>query len=588
MKRWTILAVVALVVLAAVVLSERRKAMAPVSPDPLLYFVADTEHELTRLPVAATRWSDAEEIKIGDEMAREYLRRPRAESDEAQPGTRTIEGYVQRVGSRVAAYAHRKLPYKFHYVPDGNFMNAFALPGGHVFVGAGLMNFMDSEDELASVLGHEIEHIDHYHCAERAQLEMRVRKIPLGGLVALPAEIFMAGYSKDQELESDREGTKLAVWAGYSPLGALRMFESFERLYSEYVTRAQSPQEELSQVAEQTIRDYFRSHPATSARIAQIRAMIAAEHWESRTRERDLEVAYFFWTKRAREACEAGKYERCEGLAKRSLAMNPSQPLALETLADALFMQANFSGAAESLRKYLDDYAFNAKRQETYAHDMALLDRYSEALAASGNPAQSAAKFRAWLASRFGSAVPDDAQADFAGLQLLAGNDTPASEAVQPDSPGLLVGRIGWWNYRAGRYADAVALLTRAVEQLPGDEALTRRLGWALIEQHKYGSALQRFEQTLGNRRVNPWLPRQVERRRTSDDVSMGIAVARWRANQKDEAEKWFSGAIVDRPQWMNPRWVQALYSPLVVKSILEMRVEQEQHHSVSSVHAPE
>ena len=123
---------------------------------------------------------------------------------------------MTRVGRSWPRDAHRKLPYKFHYIPDPIFINAFALPGGHVYVGAGLLELMDSEDELAAVLGHEIEHIDHYHCAERVQREQALRKIPLGGLVALPVEVFEAGYSKDQELEADREGTRLAVEAGYS------------------------------------------------------------------------------------------------------------------------------------------------------------------------------------------------------------------------------------------------------------------------------------------------------------------------------------------------------------------------------------
>jgi len=208
MKRWIIFAGIVLLSVASVVLSELRKVDVPASPAALLYLVADTEQELTRMPVRFARMPDAEEIRIGDELARSYAAQ---EERENTPEATIVEHYITRVGSELATHAHRILPYKFHYIPNPNFVNAFALPGGHVYVGAGLVSLMDSEDELAAVIGHEIEHIDHYHCADRVQQEQALRKIPLGGLVALPIEIFEAGYSKDQELEADREGTRLAV-----------------------------------------------------------------------------------------------------------------------------------------------------------------------------------------------------------------------------------------------------------------------------------------------------------------------------------------------------------------------------------------
>jgi predicted Zn-dependent protease len=131
------------------------------------------------------------------------------------------------------------------------FINAFTLPDGHVYVGAGLLSYIDSEDELAAVMGHEIEHIDHSHCAERVQQEQALHKIPFGGLIALPIEVFEAGYSKDQELAADREGTRVAVATGYSANGAIRMFETFDRLFKEYQAMASTPQQEMSQVAQQ-------------------------------------------------------------------------------------------------------------------------------------------------------------------------------------------------------------------------------------------------------------------------------------------------------------------------------------------------
>jgi len=289
MKRWLALVLVVACGVSAVVVSEWQRVDVQASPAALLRWLAGFQREATRLPASATRLSDADEVRIGNEMAdRVAPRLPAASADSA------VETYVQLVGARVAAHTHRKLTYRFHYLPDISFIDAFALPGGHVFIGAGLIRFMDSEDELAAVLGHEVEHIDHYHCSERVQVEARLRKIPLGALVNLPIKLFQAGYSKDQELEADREGTRLAVQAGYSPLGALRMFETFDRLYQEEIVHDRTPQQELSRLALETLSGYFQSHPPPSERIAQIREMIATEHWENLTRERGLEVASLF------------------------------------------------------------------------------------------------------------------------------------------------------------------------------------------------------------------------------------------------------------------------------------------------------
>ena len=58
-------------------------------------------------------------------------------------------------------------------------MNAFAVTGAAVFIGGGLISLMTTEDRLAAVLGHEIEHVDHYHCAERVQIEATLRRTPI-------------------------------------------------------------------------------------------------------------------------------------------------------------------------------------------------------------------------------------------------------------------------------------------------------------------------------------------------------------------------------------------------------------------------
>ena len=552
MKRWITFAGIALLGVASVVVSERRKVDVPASPAALLYLVADTEQELTRMPVSFTRMSDAEEIRIGNELAQFYARE---EEREKAPEVAIVEHYVTRVGSQVGRDAHRKLPYKFHYLPNPYLINAFALPGGHVYVGGGLLDLMDSEDELAAVIGHEIEHIDHYHCAERVQREQALHKIPLGGLVELPIDVFEAGYNKDQELEADREGTRLAVEAGYSANGAIRMFETFGRLYQEYRTKAKTPQEELSRVALETLEGYFRSHPLPSERIAQIQRMIASEGWTARP-ERDLAVAYIFWTARAQKALDARKYAQAEQLANQSLRLRPDQPKAFQALALARFAQANFSGVAEAYRKILEiDKTSHPEIIAAYAQALAAADR-----------ASALAEFQQWAES-----VKSEREVDVqaAGLALLAEKsqserklEAELRQSREVQAPSW-IGELGWWNYLNGDYQKAVDLLSEATQQRPGDAKLGLQLAWALIEVRRYGVALQTLEMTVSQQQTEP-------------ERAMARAVARWQAQEHDQALLDFNVALGGQPEWGNPSWVKALYSPLVGQSIQEMQSERE------------
>jgi len=180
-------------------------------------------------------------------------------------------------------------------VPSKGMINAFSLPGGPVFVGEGLLDLMTSEDQLAAVLGHEIEHIDHYHCAERVQIEARLRDLQLeavGELMQIPFEVWQAGYNKDEELEADREGIRVAVLGGYSPYGAVDLFEKFSSLNNEYIIHAQSPEDELTQLAIQSLEGYFRSHPEPSERLSQAQRLISQEGWQDRKRQKPFRVEY--------------------------------------------------------------------------------------------------------------------------------------------------------------------------------------------------------------------------------------------------------------------------------------------------------
>jgi predicted Zn-dependent protease len=258
-------------------LAQRREHRDEVSANAVVDAAAEWQRDISRAPMQFTRISDAQETQIGDELAQQYGSTQSAQTAE----NKAMEQYVDVVGHRVASHARRKLHYRFHLIASADFINAFALPGGHVFIGQGLLDQMTSEDELAFVLGHEIEHIDHYHAVERVQIEAQLNNLNLDIVAAaaqIPFSLWQAGYSKEQEFEADREGLRIAVAAGYSPQGAVNMLERWTRLHREYVIHAETPPDELGQLAVEGLTGYFRTHPLPSERLERVNQIIKQDH----------------------------------------------------------------------------------------------------------------------------------------------------------------------------------------------------------------------------------------------------------------------------------------------------------------------
>ena len=157
-----------------------------------------------------------------------------------------------------------------------------------------------------------------------------------------------------------------------------------------------------------------------------------------------------------------------------------------------------------------------------------------------------------------------------AGLSLLAGDPAPARGAISEANANYTadwapewVGKLGWWYYLAGNYSTALNMLNSAVEQRPGNVDFATAAAWTQIQVLKYADALQSLDKISDSGSDRP-------------DRRMARASALWLARQPDDALRNFESAVNDQPEWSNPQWVQALYSPLVTKSVQEMRSERE------------
>ncbi len=146
-------------------------------------------------------------------------------------GSKTLQDYVNNVGQRIAKQSHRpNLQYHFT-VLDTPDINAFALPGGYVYITRGILAYLNSEAELAAVLGHEIGHVTARHgvrqqsAAQAANIGLTIASIfvpeinTMGGsnLANIVGGALLSGYGRDHELEADRLGAEYLTRTDYDP-----------------------------------------------------------------------------------------------------------------------------------------------------------------------------------------------------------------------------------------------------------------------------------------------------------------------------------------------------------------------------------
>jgi predicted Zn-dependent protease len=236
-------------------------------------------------------FAQADEVEVGRELHEELLMTERFYQDEA------LNSYVNDIGQKLAANSDwPEIEYHFFVVDSGD-INAFALPGGYIYLNRGLINYLTSEAQLAAVLAHEIAHVTRHHH------DRRDRTNTMGNIAAFAASLItmnsgvgeavsiwnaarVSGFGRDMELEADEYGAEYLYRTGYDPeamievLGILKDHETFMN------------REARNAGAQSTYHGVFSSHPRGDTRlkevVAQAGMLLPGEEFQGRDTYRGI------------------------------------------------------------------------------------------------------------------------------------------------------------------------------------------------------------------------------------------------------------------------------------------------------------
>jgi len=281
----------------------------------------------------------------GDEWENEVGAQMYAPMKQSQGGEFILDPelteYVKNVGMRLADRARRKdqLDFEFSILNDST-PNAWALPGGKIVINRGLLTELDSEAELAAVLGHEIVHADAAHGARAqskgmlTQIGAMVTMVALGSVdskatreiamivPALGAQLLTQKYGRDAEREADKYGLLYMSEAGYNPMGGVELQETFVKL-------SESRKEDW-------LSGLFASHPPSRERLENNRKMVSElpeggsfgrENYMARTAYlRRVQPAFEAFDE-ANKAVSANDLKQAQRSLNKALAIEPRESL---------------------------------------------------------------------------------------------------------------------------------------------------------------------------------------------------------------------------------------------------------------------
>lgn len=200
----------------------------------------------TRIVPPSNRYSVQDDVKVGQQYSAEVERQMPILRD------RTVEDYVERIGQRLVAsipgeFQHREFQYRFRVV-DASDINAFALPGGPMYVNRGMIEAAHTEGEMAGVMAHELSHVALRHGTAQATKAGSARaQLPaiggailgsilggtLGNVAATAGQLesarYITKYSREYETQADILGAQIMARAGYDPRDLAQMFRTIEQ-----------------------------------------------------------------------------------------------------------------------------------------------------------------------------------------------------------------------------------------------------------------------------------------------------------------------------------------------------------------------
>ncbi len=204
------------------------------------------------------------EQDIGKEVARDV------EKEEKMLNNSEVQSYVNQLGQKVAKVCDRKnIKYRFRVI-DKDEINAFACPGGYIYVYSGLMKILDNEAQLASILAHEVGHVVARHSVKRLQAVFGyniLMEIALGSKMSAMARkavdasvgLIIQGYGRENEFEADNMGVLYTKKINLNPNGMVQVFEKFKKM------EGKPPS---------TLEKLLSSHPPTQDRIKNAKQLI--------------------------------------------------------------------------------------------------------------------------------------------------------------------------------------------------------------------------------------------------------------------------------------------------------------------------